>query len=138
MSILSRQGHLRSLGVIRGHLRSNYEILKSFVLIPKILDLSILFDYSSKQKVFYEFFGCFLIKLNKSYSCCFRQINKDESFSWVHYDCGKIVTNENNYSSNLTTFNKWADLISYCVSNGELPIMLFYQIQQNLCGKFQK
>ena len=108
---------------------THMEILKTFILIPKILDLSIMFDYSSKQKVFYEFFGCFLIKPTKTYSCCFRQNNKDESFSWIYYDCGKIVSQNNNQNSHYS-FSNWSDLISFLLANGEYPIMLFYQIQQ--------
>ena len=110
---------------------SHIEILKSFILIPKILDLSILYDYSSKQKVFYEFFGGFLIKPSKAYSCFFLQnsANQNDNFTWVYYDCGKITSNtsEQNYT---LSFNNWFDLISHCLANGEYPIMLFYQIQQ--------
>jgi len=110
---------------------SHMEILKSFILIPKILDLSILYDYSSKQKVFYEFFGGFLIKPSKAYSCFFLQnsANQNDNFTWVYYDCGKITSNtsEQNYT---LSFNNWFDLISHCLANGEYPIMLFYQIQQ--------
>lgn len=114
-----------------GKILTHTEILKSFILIPKILDLSILFDYSSKQKVFYEFFGAFLIKPSKTYSCFFRQQtgNQNDDFTWVYYDCGKITSNssEQNYT---LSFNTWFDLISHCLANGEYPIMLFYQIQQ--------
>ncbi len=107
------------------------EILKTLILIPKILDLSVMFDYSSKQKVFYDFFGCFLIKPSKTFSCCFRQNNKDESYSWVYYDCGKIVSQSNtNLQNTIISFSHWSDLVSFLLANGEYPIMLFYQIQQ--------
>jgi len=114
-----------------GKIYSHWEILKAFILIPKILDLSILFDYSSKQKVFYEFFGAFLIKPSKSYSCFFRQnaANHNENHNWIHYDCGKVTTNNHEQNTN-TYFNSWYELISFCLANGEYPIMIFYQIQQ--------
>lgn len=111
-----------------GKILSHIEILKTFILIPKILDLSVLFDYSSKQKVFYEFLGAFLIKPSKSYSCFFRQNNADDTFSWIYYDCGKVASILE-HNPNLS-FNNWFDLISHCLANGEYPIMLFYQIQQ--------
>lgn len=110
-----------------GKILTHLEILKTFILIPKILDLSVLFDYSSKQKVFYEFLGGFLLKPNKSYSCFFRQVNPDESTYWIHYDCGKIISKDQSANQ---SFTSWFDLISYCLGAGEYPFMLFYQIQQ--------
>jgi len=116
-----------------GKILSHMEILKSFILIPKILDLSILFDYSSKLKVFYEFFGGFLIKPSKAYSCFFRQQSgnqNENNFTWIYYDCGKISTNTSEHNNYTVCFNNWFDLISHCLANGEYPIMLFYQMQQ--------
>jgi len=118
-----------------GKILSHLEILKALILIPKILDLSILFDYSSKQKVFYEFFGAFLMKPSKAYSCFFRQnagnnnINNENINNWTYYDCGKIISNPQEQSQNIS-FGNWFDLISHCLASGEYPIMLFYQIQQ--------
>lgn len=105
---------------------SIFEILKTFVLIPKIFDLGTLFDHSSKQKVFFEFFGAILLKPGKTYSCFFKNTHNTNTsnsnindYLYIHYDDDKI-----------TNFSSQFDLISYCMKNSEVPILLFYQIQE--------
>jgi hypothetical protein len=92
------------------------EILKTFILIPKIFDLGTLFDHSSKQKIFYEFYGAILLKPGKTYTCFFKnkELNK-----WVHYDDEKI-----------STYSSWFELLSSSLKNSESPILLFYQVQE--------
>jgi hypothetical protein len=104
---------------------SIFEILKTFVLIPKIFDLGTLFDHSSKQKVFFEFFGAILLKPGKNYSCFFKNNTSNTTNShindylYIHYDDDKI-----------TNFSSQFDLISFCLKNCEVPVLLFYQIQE--------
>jgi hypothetical protein len=92
------------------------EILKTFILIPKIFDLGTLFDHSSKQKIFFEFFGAILLKPGKSYTCFFK--NKEMN-KWIHYDDEKI-----------SSYSSWFELLSSCLKNSESPILLFYQKQE--------
>ena len=92
------------------------EILKTFILIPKIFDLGTLFNHSSKQKIFFEFLGAILLKPGKTYSCFFK--NRDINM-WLHYDDEKI-----------TTYSSWFELLSECIKNCEFPILIFFQIQE--------
>jgi hypothetical protein len=102
------------------------ETLKTFILIPKLFDLSTIFDHSSKQKVFYEFFGAICIKPGKTYTCFMKNMegttpsnSSDRLYTWTHYDDEK-----------LTSFSNWFELISFCLKNLEFPLMIFYQIQE--------
>lgn len=101
------------------------EVLKTFILIPKLFDLSTIFDHSSKQKIFFEFFGAICIKPGKTYTCFFKNVEghasnpSNQSCTWTHYDDEKM-----------TSFSSWFELISFCLKNLDFPIMLFYQIQE--------
>jgi hypothetical protein len=99
------------------------DTLKTLILIPKLFDLSSLFEHSSKQKVFFEFFGGICVKPGQTYTCFFKskEINSSslESFIWSHYD-----------DENFTSFSSWFDLISHLLKNLEFPLILFYQIQE--------
>jgi hypothetical protein len=95
------------------------EVLKTLILIPKIFDLSTIFDHSSKQKVFHEFFGAILIKPSKSYTCLFLEKGSDTGDSkWIHYD-----------DTIVSYYNSWFEAVSACLKKLELPVMIFYQMQ---------
>ncbi len=104
------------------------EILKTFILIPHIFELGTIFDHSSKQKVFFEFYGAILLKPSKTYSCFFKSSNNNNSDNedWVHYDDHNI------------THSSWFDLISLCLKSCEVPVLLFYQIQDKYASSLEK
>jgi len=115
-----------SFALQRKFLNTVTEILKTYILIPKLFDLSTLFDHSSKQKVFFEFFGAICIKPGKTYTCFFKNLeasypinSMDVTYNWTHYDDEKV-----------TNFSSWFELISHCLKNMESPLMIFFQIQE--------
>lgn len=103
--------------------RSVTDTLKTLILIPKLFDLSTLFEHSSRQKVFFEFYGGICLKPGQTYTCFFKSTEIPstslESVIWSHYD-----------DENVTSFTSWFDLISHFLKNLEFPLILFYQIQE--------
>ena len=104
-------------------------ILKSFVLIPNKFDIWDLFELNSKKnKIDFDFTGCILFKINKVYSCAF----KNKKGLMIYYECdsqNKINTNksEENNDMNIIEFISYFDFVVFCLKNGLIPIMLFYQ-----------
>ena len=109
-------------------------ILKSFVLIPNKFDIWDLFELNSKKnKIDFDFIGCILFKISKVYSCAF----KNKKGLMIYYECNSqnnINSNrfeENNDNNmNIIEFISYFDFVVFCIKNGLIPIMLFYQ------GKF--
>ena len=107
-------------------------ILKSFVLIPNKFDIWDLFELNSKKnKIDFDFIGCILFKISKVYSCAF----KNKKGLMIYYECDSQKNmNENrseeNSEMNIIEFISYFDFIVFCIKNGLIPIMLFYQ------GKF--
>lgn len=96
---------------------SVFEILQIFVMIPKIFDLSTVFEHSAKQKIFFEFFGATMFKQGgKNYACFFKNRSNNK---WVHYD-----------DETVKEFETWFDLVSFCLSNGQTVNMIFYHLQE--------
>ena len=98
-----------------------FEILKSFILIPKILDLNLLFDFNvNGNKIFYkfDFKGMILLKNNHSFSCFF--INKNLNNIFIYYD-----------DENYKFFNNYFDVVNYVLKNKQIPYMIFYKINNN-------
>lgn len=113
--ILNNLPNYLTFNLQKAGVNSIMEILQTFILIPKIFDISTIFEHSSKQKLFYEFFGAVLLKQgSRNYACFFKNIN----YKWVHYDDEKI-----------TEFECWFDMISYCLQNGQTINILFYELQ---------
>ena len=105
---------------------SSFEILKSFVLIPKFLDLNLLFDFNvNGNKNFYkfDFKGMILLKANHSFSCFF--INKNLNNIFIYND------DENN-----KFFNNFFDVVNFCLRNKQIPYMIFYKINNNNLDNF--
>ena len=98
-------------------------ILKSFILISKTLDISTLFeenmrnknDYNSNKN--YILIGIIFLSLTKIYSCAFKVQTQNKNIQYNYYK------NDNNYIS----FNSFYNLIFYSIKNGLIPIMLIYQ-----------
>ena len=105
---------------------SSLNILKNFVLIPNKFDIWDLFELNSKKnKNDFDFIGCILFKISKVYSCAF----KNNKGLIVYYDCNDIQNeniNNNNYN-NIMEFVSYFDLVVFCIKNGLIPLMLFYQ-----------
>ena len=102
---------------------SALNILKNFVLIPNKFDIWNLFELNStKNKNNFDFIGCVLFKITKVYSCAF----KNSRGLLVYYDCN---WRENNYenNNNVIEFVSYYDFVFFCIKNGLIPIMLFYQ-----------
>ena len=88
-------------------------ILKSFVLIPVKFDIWSLFELNSKKnKVYFDLIGIILYKINKIYSCVFK--NKNDNY--IYYE-EEININ----------FNTYYDFVFYAIKNGLIPVGLFYQ-----------
>ena len=116
---------------------SNYSfsalnILKNFVLIPYRFDVWNLFELNSKKnKNDFDFIGCILFKITKTYSCAFE--NKKGLI--VYYTCNDIQKEnleinseaENGYNNNIIEFVSYFDFVVFCIKNGLIPIMIFYQ-----------
>ena len=103
------------------------DILKSFVLISKNIDINMIFeentrnknDYNINKK--YNLLGMIFISLTKIYSCAFihKGINNNQSY---YYYKGN-----NNY----VNFNSFYNLVLYALKNGIIPLMLFYEETNN-------
>ena len=99
-----------------------YDCLKSFILIPQIFHIESVFDLSAnnvlKSKRF-ELLGVVLIKSTKTYTCMFRKIsNSTGNVMWVYYD-----------DDNVIVFHSWFEFVAFCLKSGDMPLMLFYQIE---------
>ena len=87
-------------------------ILKTFVLIPHILNINTLFDLKKKtDKIYYELIGIIFLKISKIYSCLFKSKNifyyyKDNTF---------------------LCFDNYYDIILFSLKTGCIPISIFYQ-----------
>ena len=116
---------------------SNYSfsalnILKNFVLIPNRFDIWNLFELNNKKnKNDFDFIGCILFKITKTYSCAF----KNKKGLIVYYSCDdnhtENLTSSNNinngYDSNIVEFVSYYDFVVFCIKRGLIPVMLFYQ-----------
>lgn len=89
--------------------------LKSFILIPKIFELSSVFSYPGKNNKFYEFTGAICENSNKYYTCFFKD---NETNVWLHFK-DEIVTRLEDRNA----------LISFCIKNGDTPILVFFAEQ---------
>jgi hypothetical protein len=99
----------------KNNTNSILEILQLFVLIPKIFDISTIFEHSSKQKMFFEFLGAICVKPSKTFTCFFKN---NEKKSWNFFEDEKV-----------TKFDSMFDLISHCLTDSQTPLMIFYQLQ---------
>ena len=106
-------------------------ILKSLILIPSKFDIWDLFELNSKKnKNDFEFIGCILFKISKVYSCAF----KNKKGLLIYYECendnnmNNNINNTNNSNNNgIIEFISYFDFVIFCIKNGLIPIMLFYQ-----------
>ena len=102
---------------------SSLNILKNFVLIPNKFDIWDLFELNStKNKNDFDFIGCVLFKITKVYSCAF----KNSRGLLVYYDCN-WGQNDKESNNNVIEFVSYYDFIFFCIKNGLIPILLFYQ-----------
>ena len=102
---------------------SAINILKNFVLIPNKFDIWNLFELNSKKnKNDFDFIGCILFKISKVYSCAF----KNRKGFLVYYYCNYDIINNNNVN-NFIEFVSYYDFVFFCIKNGLIPIILFYQ-----------
>ena len=87
-------------------------ILKIFVLIPHILNISTLFELENRtDKNYYELMGIIFLKISKIYSCAFK--SKD---IFYYYEDNIFLKFKNYY-----------DIILFSLKNGNIPIAIFYQ-----------
>ena len=87
------------------------KVLKSFILIPHILNINSIFDSFNNNQNYYELIGIIFLKVSKVYTCMFKQ---NEIFNYY----------EDNVFIN---FNNYYDIILFCMKNGLIPVSLFYQ-----------
>ena len=87
-------------------------ILKNFILIPHLLNISTLFNLRNKNdKIYYELIGILFLKISKTYSCLFKS---KEIFYY--------------YEDNIfLSFNNYYDIILFSLKNGNIPIAIIYQ-----------
>ena len=109
---------------------SDLNILKNFVLIPNKFDIWNLFELNSKKnKNNFDLIGFVLFRITKVYSCVFK--NKKGLF--VYYDCNwknniyKEKCDINTINKDIIEFVSYYDLVFFCIKNGLIPVMLFYQ-----------
>lgn len=97
--------------------KTSMEILKSFILIPRLFELSSLFEHSQKNKVFYEFVGLLGIKNgNNTFVTLFKQNESNHYRHWVYYEDESIL--------HLTSYY---EMISFCLKNSIVPFALTYK-----------
>ncbi len=93
------------------------EILKIFILIPKNIDLTNLFEISNQNgknnSMIFNLFGFVLYKNSKNFSSVFKD---HHSCSWLYYD-----------DDNVFSFTNFYEVLSFCLKNAIVPIMLFYK-----------
>jgi hypothetical protein len=87
------------------------KVLKSFILIPHILNINSIFDSFNNNQNYYELMGIIFLKVSKVYTCMFKQ---NEIFNYY----------EDNVFIN---FKNYYDIILFCMKNGLIPVSLFYQ-----------
>ena len=96
------------------------DILKTFILIPKFFELGHIFNYGENKgntgKYFYELLGGVCIGSNKNYTSFYKNSLSQE---WLHFDDEKVVR-----------FQQFSELISNCLKYSEMPILLFYQLNE--------
>lgn len=96
------------------------DILRSFVLIPHRFDISQLFEVSqtnnkngySNPNIF-DFYGCVMMRNSRVYTCVFKKHS-----TWLYFE-----------DENIVYLSSWFDVIAYCLKVGDIPIMLYYQIE---------
>ena len=100
-------------------------ILKSFILIPNKFDIWTLFELNSKKnKNDFDFIGCILFRTSKVYSCAF----KNKKGLIIYYECiNETINSINDDNNNIIEFVSYFDFVFFCIKNGLIPIMLFYQ-----------
>ena len=107
-------------------------ILKNLVLIPNRFDIWNLFELNSKKnKNDFDFIGCILFKITKTYSCAF----KNKKGLIIYYSCNDIQKENlnsdndinNGYDNNIIEFVSYYDFVVFCIKSGLIPVMLFYQ-----------
>ena len=86
-------------------------ILRTFILIPHILNINSIFDSFNNTQNYYELIGILFLKISKVYTCMF-----------------KLNNIFNYYEDNIfISFNNYFDIIIFCMKNGLIPVSLFYQ-----------
>ena len=107
-------------------------ILKNLILIPNRFDIWNLFELNSKKnKNDFDFIGCILFKITKTYSCAF----KNKKGLIIYYSCNDIQKENlnsdndinNGYDNNIIEFVSYYDFVVFCIKSGLIPVMLFYQ-----------
>ena len=106
---------------------NSLDILKNFVLIPNQFDIWDLFELNNvKNKNNFDLIGFILFKISKVYSCAF----KNKKGFLVYYDCNweeNNINDDNNYDNNILEFVSYFDFVLFCIKNGLIPVMIFYQ-----------
>ena len=109
---------------------SDLNILKNFVLIPNKFDIWNLFELNSKKnKNNFDLIGFVLFRITKVYSCAFK--NKKGLFVYYDYNWKNNIYKEkcdmNTINKDIIEFVSYFDLVFFCIKNGLIPVMLFYQ-----------
>ena len=109
---------------------SDLNILKNFVLIPNKFDIWNLFELNSKKnKNNFDLIGFVLFRITKVYSCAFK--NKKGLFVYYDYNWKNNIYKEkcdmNTINKDIIEFVSYFDLVFFCIKNGLVPVMLFYQ-----------
>ena len=92
-------------------------ILKSFVLIPNKFDIWDIFELNSKNnKNDFDFIGCVLFRINKVYSCAF----KNKKGLIVYYECDNNINknNEENNDNDIIEFVSYFDFVFFLYKKG--------------------
>ena len=102
------------------------DILKSFILISKTLEINMIFEENTRNKneyninKKYNLFGIVFISLTKIYSCAFYHQGNNNSYFYYY-------KGNNNYIN----FNSFYNLVLFSLKNGNIPLILFYQENSN-------
>ncbi len=86
-------------------------VIKSYILIPHILNINSVFDSFNNNQNYYELIGIIFLKVSKVYTCMFKQNN-----IFNYYEDNIFIN-----------FNNYYDIILFCMKNGLIPVSIFYQ-----------
>lgn len=91
-------------------------ILKTMMLIPRVFELSTLFDHSGKAKVFYEFSGLITTKNYLINSTFYKKKTSSSTSMWIYYE-----------DNTVNSFASYFEVISFCLKNSLIPVGIMYQ-----------
>lgn len=95
------------------------ELLRTLILIPRLFELSSLFENKSKQRIFYEYVGG-VARKGTTYVSYYKVSDSSGHKIWVYYE-----------DENVVTIGSYNELVSYFLKNQIWPMGILYTIVEN-------